>query len=126
MPPVRHQNIRRRNASRVYNFRNNETEEERRQPLEANRMRISQARSTTAPEEPLPSGSDERRQNRRSNVLITYERLAFGCHPTVAYAGDKSVDFETVNKICQYCSALRFGLKPTGLCSANGKVQLPF
>jgi hypothetical protein len=52
MPPVRRQNITQRNASRVYNLRNNETEEECRQRLEAKRMRISQARSTTAPKNP--------------------------------------------------------------------------
>jgi hypothetical protein len=107
MPPVRRQNIgrRTRNASQVYNLRNNETEEERRQRLEANRMRISQARSTTAPEESMPSTSGERRQSRRSFVSITYERLAFRYDTTVDCAGDKSVDFGTMNKIC-YIAAL--------------------
>ena len=74
MPPVRRQSIgqRRCNASLVYNLRNNATEEERRQRLEANRMRNSQARSTTDTEESIPSTSGERGQNRRSNVSITY------------------------------------------------------
>ena len=68
-------------------------------------MRISQARSTTAPEESIPSTSGERRQNRRSNVSITYERLAFRY--------DTTVDFNTMNKICQHCRALRFLIEPT-------------
>ena len=57
MPPVRRQNIgrRTRNASRVNNLRSNETEKERRHLLEANRMRNSKARSTTAPEESIQS-----------------------------------------------------------------------
>ena len=99
MPPVRRQNIGRHtsNANRVHNLRNNETEEERRQRLKANRMRVFQTRSTTAPEESISSISGKRRQNRRSNVSITYERLAFRCDPTVDYAGDKSVDFGTMN-----------------------------
>ena len=61
MPPVRRQNNgrRTRNANRVYNLRNNETEEERGQLLEAKRLRISQARHTTAPEESIPSTSGE-------------------------------------------------------------------
>ena len=54
-----------RNASRVYNLRNNETEEEHRQRLEVNRMRFSQARSTMAPEESILLTSGERQQNKR-------------------------------------------------------------
>ena len=65
-------------------------------------MRVSQARSTTAPEESIPSTSGERRQNRRSNVSITYERVALRNDPTVDYAGDKSVNFGTMNKIYPY------------------------
>ena len=59
-----------RNARRVYNLRNNETEEEHREHLEANRMQISQARSTTAPEESILSTSGEKHQNRRSNNYL--------------------------------------------------------
>ena len=88
-------------------------------------MRISQARSTTTPEESIPSASGKKRLNRRSNVSIN-ESLAFMHDPTVNYAGNKSVDFGTMKIICQYCSALRFRLQPTGLCCANGKVKLPF
>ena len=57
MPPVRYQNIGRRTRKeiRFYNLKNNETEEERRQRMEANRMRISQARSTRSSEIPIPS-----------------------------------------------------------------------
>ena len=127
MPPVRCSNIgrRRRNADRVSNVRDRETEEERRQRLEANRIRISQARYTTTSEEPIASTSRARQQNIRSNVTITYERLAFRYDATVDYAGDKSVDFGTISIICQYCNALRFQLEPQGLCCANGKVKLP-
>ena len=78
-------------------------------------MRISQARSTTAPGESVPSTSGVRRQNRRSNVSITYERLVFRYDPIVEDAGDKSANFRTMNKFCQYCSAFRFLLEPTGL-----------
>ena len=122
---MRRQNIgrRTRNASRVHNLRNSEPEEERRQRLEANKMRVSQARSTTTPEESVPSTSVERRQNAQPNVSITYERLAFRYDPTVDYAGDKSVDFRTMNNICQYCSTLRFQLKPTGIMSIRVTLQ---
>ena len=67
-------------------------------------MQISQVRITTASEESIPLTSGKRQQNRRS---ITYECLAFRYNPIVDYAGDKSVNFGTMNKICQYCSALR-------------------
>ena len=62
MPPVRRQNIfrRTRNASRVYNLRNSQNEDERRQRFESNRMRIFQARSTTAPEESIPSTAGDK------------------------------------------------------------------
>ena len=59
------------------------------------------------------------------SIPSTYERLAFRYDATVNYGGDKLVEFGTMNKICQYCSALRFRLEPTGLCCANGKVKLP-
>ncbi|KAF2890849.1 hypothetical protein ILUMI_15324, partial [Ignelater luminosus] len=77
----------------------------------------------TDPEESIPSTSGQRRQNRRSNV--SYERLAFTYDPTIDYAGDQSVDFGPMDKICQYCSAIRFRLKPIGLCCANWKIKLP-
>lgn len=127
MPSVKRQNIgrRTRNANRIYDRRFNENEEECRQRLEANRMRISLDRSTMAPEEPLQAISGESRQSRRSNVTIIYERLAFRYDPTVDYAADKSVDFGTMQTICQYCNALRFQLEPPGLCCASGKVKLP-
>lgn len=127
MPSVKRQNIgrRTRNANRIYDRRFNENEEECRQRLEANRMRISLDRSTMAPEEPLQAISGESRQSRRSNVTIIYERLAFRYDPTVDYAADKSVDFGTMHTICQYCNALRFQLEPPGLCCASGKVKLP-
>ena len=48
-PPARGQNIGRCTRKAI-------------QRLEANRMRISQVRSTTAPEESIPSTSSERRQ----------------------------------------------------------------
>ncbi|KAF2903263.1 hypothetical protein ILUMI_02923 [Ignelater luminosus] len=126
MPSVRRTNIgrRTRNAREIQYYRANETEEERRQRLETNRLRISQMRSTrTDPEESIPSTSGQRRQNRRSNV--SYERLAFTYDPTIDYARDQSVDFGPMDKICQYCSAIRFRLEPIGLCCANGKIKLP-
>ena len=64
-------------------------------------MWISKVRSTMPPEESIPSTSGERWQNRRSNVSINYERLAFRYDPTVYYTGDKWVDFGTMNKICE-------------------------
>lgn len=30
-----------------------------------------------------------------------------------------------MNKICQYCKALKFNTETPGLCCANGKVKLP-
>ena len=51
--------------------------------------------------------------------------FTFRYDPTVGYAGDKSVDFGTMDTICQYCSSLRFRLEPTWLYCANGKVKLP-
>ncbi|XP_018794206.1 PREDICTED: uncharacterized protein LOC108972160 [Bactrocera latifrons] len=107
-----------RNASRVHNLRNNE---QRRQRLVANRVRIS----TTITEEPIPSTSGRRQQSRRSTGAINYERLAFRYEPTVDYAGDESVNIGTMTYICQYCNALKFLLEPSGLCCANGKVKLP-
>ena len=69
------------------------------------------------------STSVERRQNRRSNVAITYVRLAFRYDPTIDHAGDKSDDFETMNTICQYCSVLRFRLEPTGITNMRVTLQ---
>lgn len=82
---MRCQNFGRRthNKSLVHNIRDNGSEEECRQFLEANRMRISQAKSTTALEEFMRSTSGERRQNRPVKVSITYEHLAFRYDQTV-------------------------------------------
>ena len=59
-------------------------------------MQISQARFTMAPGESILSTSGKRQQKGRSNISITYERLAFRYDPTVYYAGEKSVDFVTM------------------------------
>ena len=44
-----------------------------------------------APEQSIPSTSGKRRQNKQSNVSITYEHLMFRYDPTVDYAGDKNI-----------------------------------
>lgn len=135
---MRRRNIgrRTRNAREIHDRRVNATDEERRQRLEANRIRISQARSIMTPEQRIQSSSTrsvgdnvqrnlERRQNRRSNVTIRHERLAWRYDPTIDYATDISVGFGTMSTVCQYCNALRFQHEPPGLCCASGKVKLP-
>ena len=89
-------------------------------------MRISQGRSTTAPEESIPSTSGERRKNIRSNLSITYEPLAFKYNPTVDYAGDKSVDSETMDNnfsILQRIEVLTRTNKIM-LCECNGQIVI--
>jgi len=138
MPPVRRRNIgrRTRTASQRHDRRVNEADEERSQRLDANRIRISQARSIMTPEQRIQSSSTrsvgaraenylERRQNRRPNVTIRYERLAFRYDPIVDYAADVSVNFGTMSTVCQHCNALRFRHETPGLCCASGKVKLP-
>ena len=137
-PPVRRRNIdrRTRNASQLHDRRVTETDEEHRERLEANRIRNSQARSIMTPEQRIQSSSTrsvgayaqnnlERQQNRRPNLTIRNERLAFRYDPTVDYAADVSVDFGTMSTVCQHCNALRFRHEPPGLCCASGKVKLP-
>lgn len=69
-----------------------------------------------------PQHNSNRRQNRRPNVTIQNERLAFRYDPTVGV----SVDFRTMNTdIGQHSNALRFQHEPQELCCASGKVKLP-
>lgn len=138
MPLRRQRNIGRhtRLTRSVYNHRASQTEEERTQRLDANRVRISQSRDTMTPHLRLQSGSTrttegnrrhnvQRRTNRNSNTGVQYERLAFRYDSGVDYATDRSVDFGTMSIVCQHCNALRFRCEPPGLCCASGKVKLP-
>jgi hypothetical protein len=138
MPPTRRANIGRRlrNTVAVHNYRDNQSDEERSQRLESQRLRSAQARSTMTPNQRRVARSSrtvvdnllnnmQRRQNRRPNISIQYERLAFRYDAGIDYAADASVDFGTLSVICQYYNALRFPQESPGLCCVNGKIRLP-
>ncbi|GBP18768.1 hypothetical protein EVAR_93196_1 [Eumeta japonica] len=92
----------------------------------ANLLRIAQSRLDITPEQQQESSSPrsvraytkrklERRLNRQPKRIVQYESLAFRYDSTINYAADVSVDFGTMNILCQYCDALRFQHEPPGL-----------
>lgn len=63
-------------------------------------------------------------QNRR-NVMAPYECLAFHYTPEIDCSEDALVVIGPMNKICQYCNALKYKHECPGMCCASGKVVLP-
>lgn len=106
---------------------NNETDEQNAVRLEDMRNRIAAERVDEAQEVHQERNLiDLRRvaQNRR-NVMAPYECLAFHYTPEIDCSEDALVVIGPMDKICQYCNALKYKHESAGMCCASGKVVLP-
>ncbi|GFW26982.1 uncharacterized protein TNCV_1378201 [Trichonephila clavipes] len=107
--------------------RSSESSDEREVRLETDRIRTNQIRS---------SERTELRERRLQNVRISTARSRRTLHADLnlsAFHYDSNNDYSLhqnvvigkMDKICMYCSALKFKNETRGMCCASGKVKLP-
>ncbi|GFU70728.1 ATP-dependent DNA helicase [Trichonephila clavipes] len=107
--------------------RSSESSDQREVRLETNRIRTNQIRS---------SERTELRERRLQNVRISTARSrrtlhadlnlsAFHYDSNNEYSLHSNVVIGKMDKICMYCSALKFKNETRGMCCASGKVKLP-
>ncbi|GFU85406.1 uncharacterized protein TNCV_2387101 [Trichonephila clavipes] len=105
-------------------LRASESDEQRALRLENLRIHATETRST------------ELRERRLQNVRISTARSRRTLHADLnlsAFHYDSNNDYSLhpnvvigkMDKICMYCSALKFKNETRGMCSASGKVKLP-
>ncbi|XP_050549141.1 uncharacterized protein LOC126910538 [Daktulosphaira vitifoliae] len=66
----------------------------------------------------------ERQRTSRELQLGSFVRLAFEYAPDINYSAHSLISIGEMNKVCQYCQALKFPNETPGLCCASGKVVL--
>ncbi|GFS51352.1 retrovirus-related Pol polyprotein from transposon RE1 [Trichonephila clavipes] len=107
--------------------RSSESSDQREVRLETDRIRTNQIRS---------SERTELRERRLQNVRISTTRSRRTLHADLnlsAFHYDSNNDYSLppnvvigkMDKICMYCSALKFKNETRGMCCASGKVKLP-
>ncbi|GFX58732.1 uncharacterized protein TNCV_804371 [Trichonephila clavipes] len=107
--------------------RSSESSDQREVRLETDRIRTNQIRS---------SERTELRERRLQNVRISTARSrrtlqadlnlsAFHYDSNNDYSLHPNVVIGKMDKICMYCSALKFKNETRGMCCASGKVKLP-
>ncbi|GFV41445.1 ATP-dependent DNA helicase [Trichonephila clavipes] len=107
--------------------RSSESSDQREVRLETDRIRTNQIRS---------SETTELRERRLQNVRISTARSRRTLHADLnlsAFHYDSNNDYSLhpnvvigkMDKICMYCSALKFKNETRGMCCASGKVKLP-
>lgn len=104
-------------------FFQHETPQHRSERLHAAalRQRELRQRATDANRE------SERQRNRRNRQLMrsNLNRLAFEYDPEIDYSSHTKVVIGDMDRMCQYCNALKFHNETNGMCCASGKVVLP-
>ncbi|GFW35422.1 retrovirus-related Pol polyprotein from transposon TNT 1-94 [Trichonephila clavipes] len=107
--------------------RSSESSDQREVRLETDRIRTNQIRS---------SERTELRERRLQNVRISTARSRRTMHADlnlIAFHYDSNNDYSLhpnvvigkIDKVCMYCSALKFKNETRGMCCASGKFKLP-
>ncbi|XP_055924623.1 uncharacterized protein LOC129956714 [Argiope bruennichi] len=66
----------------------------------------------------------QRQQTSRSLIRASFVRLAFEYAPDINYSAHPKIGIGAMDKVCQYCQALKFRNETPGMCCASGKVVL--
>lgn len=100
-----------------------ESQEQRSERLQQNITRTRAARERNI----ATVRAQERQRQRisRSLILTSFVRLAFEYAPDINYSAHSKIAIGGMDKVCQYCQALKFRNEAAGMCCAAGKVVLP-
>ncbi|GFQ73624.1 helitron_like_N domain-containing protein [Trichonephila clavata] len=66
----------------------------------------------------------QRQRISRSLTRASFVRLAFEYAPDINYSAHSKIAIGGMDKVCQYCQALKFRNEAAGMCCASGKVVL--
>ncbi|XP_017470385.1 PREDICTED: uncharacterized protein LOC108362062 [Rhagoletis zephyria] len=146
MPRPRRNDIGRRSrrTQNRSNERQNQSQEEREIQNQNQRERMARSRSGHSPEERIQrnehdrlrmqahraarnvnENAQRRQQAARINVNIDLNGAGFQYNNAIDYSLHKFVVIGAMDKICQYCNAVKFKTEPPGMCCTSGKVRLP-
>ena len=97
-----------------------ESGEQRSQRLEADRLRHRQARQRLTNENRGLHLLAERQriQVRRALIAASFNRLAFEYDLEIEYSPHSKLIIGDMNKVCQFCHALKFKNETPGMCCA--------
>ncbi|XP_074115113.1 uncharacterized protein LOC141537831 [Cotesia typhae] len=114
-----------RNAAqriRTAESRAQESQEQRDERLQQNITRTKAARERNIATVRI---LDRQRQRiSRSLTRASFVRLAFEYAPDINYSAHSKIAIGGMDKVCQYCQALKFRTEAAGMCCASGKVVL--
>lgn len=114
-----------RNSRRAISIRRsrlNENEEERNVRNDENRARMDRSRSVG---DRLVTAAEQRRAIQRRPTRINLGNAAFVYDNAINYSECIQISIGTMDKVCQYCNALKFPGEAAGLCCMSGEVKLP-
>lgn len=66
----------------------------------------------------------ERQQTSRALTRASFIRLAFEYASDIDYSIHSKIAIGAMDKVCQFCNALKFRNETVGMCCASGKVVL--
>ncbi|XP_029172029.1 uncharacterized protein LOC114941269 [Nylanderia fulva] len=114
-----------RNAAQ--NIRTAEGRAQESQEQRDERLRQTIARTRAAREQNIATARAQERQRQRTSRSLTrasFVRLAFEYAPNINYSAHSKIAIGAMDKVCQYCQALKFQNETPGMCCASGKVVL--
>jgi len=114
-----------RNAAQ--NIRTAESRAQESQEQRDERLRQTIARTRAAREQNIATARAQERQRQRTSRSLTrasFVRLAFEYAPNINYSAHSKIAIGAMDKVCQYCQALKFQNETPGMCCASGKVVL--
>ncbi|GFT73746.1 helitron_like_N domain-containing protein [Trichonephila clavipes] len=114
-----------RNAAqriRTAESRARESQEQRDERLQQNitRTRVARERNIAT----VRALDRQRQRISRSLTRASFVRLAFEYAPDINYSAHSKIAIGGMDKVCQYCHALKFRNEAAGMCCASGKVVL--
>ncbi|XP_072389482.1 uncharacterized protein [Diabrotica undecimpunctata] len=114
-----------RNAAqriRTAESRAQESQEQRDERLQQNitRTRVARERNIAT----VRVLDRQRQRISRSLTRASFVRLAFEYAPDINYSAHSKIAIGGMDKVCQYCQALKFRNEAAGMCCASGKVVL--
>ncbi|XP_063909717.1 uncharacterized protein LOC135127238 isoform X2 [Zophobas morio] len=114
-----------RNAAERIRTAESRAQESQEQRDERGQQNITRTRATRERNIATVRVLDRQRQRiSRSLTRASFVRLAFEYAPDINYSGHSKIAIGGMDKVCQYCQALKFRNEAAGMCCASGKVVL--
>ncbi|XP_053959655.1 uncharacterized protein LOC128864158 [Anastrepha ludens] len=87
------------------------------------RLRQTITRTRAARERNIAAARVQERQRQRTSRSLTrasFVRIAFEYAPEINYSAHSKIAIGAIDKVCQYCQAMKFKNESPGMCCASG------